>query len=142
MTRVPPLGGAEWFTSGPLGPAGCADTAGHTTAGDQDFGASLGNDVNELDGYAGLFSLATAVEAHPPGTLVQVTVSVVNPSQLVLDFSSQQVLTDARVLLCGSIGALVLLDLGYTGPLVRRPRLAADEGARLHGERPARASKA
>ena len=92
--------------------------------------------MNELDGYAGPFSLATPVEGHRPGTLVQVTVSVPNPSQLVLDFSSHQVLTDARVLLCGSIGSLVLLDLGYTGPLVRRPLLAAREGARQYPARP------
>ena len=36
-----------------------------------------------------------------------------------------QVLTDACVLLCGHTGALKLLELGYTGPLARRPRLAA-----------------
>jgi hypothetical protein len=79
--------------------------------------------VNELDGYAGLFPLVTHVKGHPAGTLVRVTVSGPNPSQLVLDLSSQQVLTDARVLLCGSIGSLVLRELGYTGPLVLRPRL-------------------
>ncbi len=91
------------------------------------------------NGYAGLFSLATPVEEHPAGTLVQVTVPVPNPSRLVLDFSNHhQVRTDACVLLCGSIGALRLLELGYTGPLVTRPRLAACEGARLHGELPAR----
>ena len=38
-------------------------------------------------------------------------------------------LTDARVLLCGHIGALELVELGYTGPLAMRPRLAA--GGRL-----------
>ena len=38
------------------------------------------------------------------------------------------------MLLCGHIGALQLLELGYTGPLVKRPRLAACERARLHGE--------
>ena len=81
-----------------------------------------------MGGYAGRFSLATPVEGHPAETLVQVTVSVGNPSQLVLAFSKQQqVLTDARVLLCGSIGTLVLRDLGYTGPLVGRPRLTARE---------------
>jgi len=89
--------------------------------------------------YAGLFSRATPVEEHPAGTLAQVTVSVPNPSRLVLDFSNHhQVRTDACVLLCGSIGALRLLELGYTGPLVTRPRLAACEGARLHRELPAR----
>jgi hypothetical protein len=97
--------------------------------------------VNETDGYAGLFALATPVEGNPPGTLVQVTVSVPNPSQLVLDLSSRQVLTDAHVLLCGSIGSLVLLDLGYTGRLVTRPPLAACDRARHHGKRPARASE-
>jgi hypothetical protein len=81
--------------------------------------------VNTVDGYAGDFSLATPVETHPAGTLVQVTVSALHPSRLVLDFSDHQVLTDACVLLCGHIGALELLELGYTGPLVRRPRLAA-----------------
>jgi hypothetical protein len=60
---------------------------------------------------------------------------------LVLAFSNHhQVLTDACVLLRGSIGTLVLRDLGYTGPLVRRPRLVAREG-RQYGERPARALK-
>lgn len=84
-----------------------------------------------MDRYAGDFSLATPVEGHPAETLVQVTVSVRNPSQLVLAFSNQhEVLTDAGVLLCGSIGTLVLRDLGYTGPLVERPRLAAREEAR------------
>ena len=93
-------------------------------------------------GYAGRFSLAAPVEGHPAGTVVQVTVSVPNPSQVVLAFSDQhQVLTDACVLLCGSIGSLVLLDLGYTGPLVRRPQLSACEGARSSGERLARASE-
>jgi hypothetical protein len=81
--------------------------------------------VNTLDGYAGHFSLATAVEAHPAETLVQVTVSAVHPAQLMLNFSDhEQVLTDARVLLCGHIGALELVELGYTGPLAMRPRLA------------------
>ena len=72
---------------------------------------------------AGLFSLATSVEGHGAGTFVQVTVSVRNSSQLVLDFSGREVLTDARVLLCGSIGSLVLLHRGYTGPLATRPQL-------------------
>jgi hypothetical protein len=44
---------------------------------------------------------------------------------VVLDFSDQHpVQTDAHVLLCGHIGAQELLELGYTGPLVKRPRLA------------------
>jgi hypothetical protein len=34
---------------------------------------------------------------------------------------------------------LQLLELGYTGQLARRPRLAACERARLHGELPVRA---
>jgi hypothetical protein len=34
------------------------------------------------------------------------------------------VLTDACVLLCGHVGTLALLKLGYTGPLVRWSRLA------------------
>jgi len=95
-----------------------------------------------VDGYAGLFSLAIVVEGHAVGTLVRVTVSIPNPSELVLEFSSDQVVTDARALLCGSIGSLVLQDLGYTGPLVTRPRLEARQGAGNHGERPARAPKA
>ena len=79
-----------------------------------------------VDGYVGLFALATPVEGHPVGTLVQVTVSAPNPSRLVLNFSNHhQALTDGYVLLCGSVGAVKLLELGYTGPLVRRPRLAA-----------------
>jgi hypothetical protein len=93
-----------------------------------------GDEMNELDCYAGLFSLATDVKGRTAGTLVRVTVSGAHPSQLVLDLSSHQALTDARVLLCGSIGSLVLRDLGYTGPLVRRPQLQADE------ERPVRAA--
>jgi hypothetical protein len=96
--------------------------------------------VNAVDGCAGHFSLATAVEAHPAETLVQVTVSARHPSRLVLDFSDQQqVLTDARVLLCGHIGAVELLDLGYTGPLAMRPRLAA--GARSKASRRADAAR-
>ncbi len=87
-----------------------------------------------MQGYAGLFSLATRVEEHPPGTPVQVTVSARDSSRLVLEFSNREVLADACPLLCGSIGALVLLELGYTGPLVRRPRLAAREEARLPAE--------
>jgi hypothetical protein len=91
--------------------------------------------VNSVHGYAGHFSLAIRVEGHAAGTLVQVTVSAPDPSRLVLGFSNDhEVLTDARVLLCGSIGALVLLELGYTGPVVRRPRLAGVEEARLHRE--------
>jgi hypothetical protein len=89
-----------------------------------------------VDGYAGRFALATQVEGHPAGTLVQVTVSALDPSRLLLDFSDDhEVLTDACVILCGSIGTLVLLERGYTGTLVRRPRLAAREEARLRGGR-------
>jgi hypothetical protein len=79
-----------------------------------------------VDGHAGDFSLATPVEGHSAGTLVQVSVSAAHPSRLVLTFSDHDpVLTNACALLCGHIGALELLELGYTGPLVRRPRLAA-----------------
>ena len=79
-----------------------------------------------MDSYASLFSLATPVEGHRALTLVEVTVSAPRPSRLVLDFSNhQQVLADACVLLCGHVGARVLLELGYTGPLVRRPQMAA-----------------
>jgi hypothetical protein len=82
--------------------------------------------VNRVDGHAGDFSLVTPVEGHPAGTLVQVTVPAAHPSRLVLNFSDHDpVLMNASALLCGHIGALELLELGYTGPLVRRPRLAA-----------------
>jgi hypothetical protein len=85
-------------------------------------------EVNTVGSDARPFSLVTPVGRHPAGTLVQVTVSAPDPSQLVLAFSSQdEVLTDACVLLTGSIGRLLLRDLGYTGPLIGRPRLAARE---------------
>ena len=78
-----------------------------------------------MENYAGDFSLATAVDGHPAGTLVHVIVSARHSAQLVLDFSEQQqVLTDACVLLCGSVGVVRLLELGYTGPLAERPQLA------------------
>jgi hypothetical protein len=55
-----------------------------------------------------------------------VTVSERHPSRLVLDFGEhEQVLTDAYALLCGHTGALELLELGYTGRLVTRPRLVS-----------------
>ena len=93
-----------------------------------------------MEGYAGDFSLATPVEGHPAGTLVHVTVSARHSSQLVLDFTERDhVVTDACVLLCGSIGAVRLLELGYTGPLAERPRLAAWERPSPHGDLPARA---
>ena len=86
-----------------------------------------------MDDCAGDFSLVTPVEGHPAGTVVHVTVSALHPSRLVLDFSDHdQVLTNACVLLCGHIGALALLELGYTGPLVRRPGTA---GARSGASR-------
>ena len=79
-----------------------------------------------MDGNAGEFSLATPVEGHPAGTLVQVTVSEAHPSRIAPNFGDHQtVLTNAGAFLCGHVGAPVLLELGYTGPLVRRPRLAA-----------------
>ena len=88
-----------------------------------------------MDGYKGEFSLATPVEGHSAETLVQVTVSGPDSSRLMLDFSgNHQVLTDACVLLCGHIGALELHSRGYTGRLVRRPRLAARYEERLPGE--------
>ena len=77
-----------------------------------------------MDSYAGMFSLAAPVEENRVGTIVKVTVSARRPSRLVLEFREHhQVLADARVLLCGHNGARVLLELGYTGPLARRPRL-------------------
>ena len=84
--------------------------------------------------------LAWPVEGHVVGTLVYVTVSVSNHSRLVLDFGDQhRVVRDACVLLCGHIGALRLLELGYTGPLIRRPRLAARETAGRRADLPAHA---
>jgi hypothetical protein len=71
--------------------------------------------------------LAARVEGHGVGTLVHVTVSALHSSRVVLDFSDQHdVLMDACVLLCGHIGARELLEGGYTGPLIQRPRLAGD----------------
>jgi hypothetical protein len=82
------------------------------------------------DGDAGLpLSLAGPVKGHAVGTLVRVTVCVPDNSQLMLDFGDQdQVVTDACVLLCGHIGSLKLIELGYTGPFIRRPRLASFDG--------------
>jgi hypothetical protein len=42
-----------------------------------------------MDGYTAEFSLATPVEGHPAETVVQVTVSVPDPSRLMLDFSGK-----------------------------------------------------
>jgi hypothetical protein len=87
--------------------------------------------VNPLDGYAGHFSLATAVEAHPAESPVQ---------RLALNFSDQQqVLTDARVLLCAHIGALELVELGYPARSRCGPQLAA--GARSKASRRADAAR-
>jgi hypothetical protein len=103
-------------------------------AGREKFEARLRREVITLDGYAGDFSLATSVDAHPAETLVRVTVSALQPSGLMLEFSDhQQVQTDARVLLCGHVGAEELLELGYTGPLAKRPRLAAREQSKASG---------
>jgi hypothetical protein len=86
--------------------------------------------VNTVEGFAGDFPLATRVEGHPAETLVQVSVSEPDASRLVLEFGhGHEVLRDACCLLCGSIGTRVLLELGYTGPLVRRPRLAVGAGS-------------
>jgi hypothetical protein len=80
--------------------------------------------MNGVAADAGEFSLAIAVEGRPAGTVVHVILSALHPSRLVLVFSDQhRVLSDACVLLCGHVGTLELLELGYTGPLVRRPRL-------------------
>jgi hypothetical protein len=74
-----------------------------------------------VDGHAGAFSLG-----HPAGTLVRASVSAAHPSQLALNFSDHHpALTSACALLCGHVGALELAEPGSTGPLVRRPRLAA-----------------
>jgi hypothetical protein len=89
-----------------------------------------------VDGYPGQFFLATVVEAHPAETLVRVTVLERQPSRLVLHFSDEeQVVADARVLLCGHIGAQELLQLGYTGPLATRPELV--DPSRSKASRPA-----
>jgi hypothetical protein len=78
-----------------------------------------------MDGHAGDFFLITPVEGQPAGTLVHVTASTAHHSRLVLDLrGNHEVLTDARVLLCGHIGAAKLLEQGYAGPLATRPRLA------------------
>ena len=90
--------------------------------------------MKTIAGYAGDFSLVTSVDGHPAGTLAQVTVSAVYPSRLVVDFSDhRQVLTDACVLLCGHVGARALLDVGYTGPLATRPRLAPNARSNASG---------
>ena len=79
-----------------------------------------------MDGHAGEFSLATPVEGHPAGTLVQVTVSAAHASRLTLNFGDHHpVLANGCAPSCGHVGAPELLELGYTGLLVRRPRLAA-----------------
>ena len=85
--------------------------------------------------YAGEFCLAASFEGHPAETPVGASVSALDRSRLVLHFSNHhEVLADACALLCGSVGELVLLELGYTGPLVRRPRLAPGERAHRHGD--------
>ena len=96
-------------------------------AGDEDVRARLGKEaMSAVGGYAGDFLLVSPVEGHPVGTLVQVSVSALHPTRLLLDFSADhQVLTDACVLLCGHTGALRLLEAGYTGPYIGRPRMAA-----------------
>ena len=68
--------------------------------------------------------LATSVEGHAAETLVRVSVPALHRSRLVLQFTDHEVQMDARVLLCGHIGAMKLQELGYTGPLPTRPRLA------------------
>jgi hypothetical protein len=62
-----------------------------------------------------------------PKPLVHVSVSQHGASRLVLEFSQKhEVLRDACCLLCGSpSGTRVLLERGYTGPLITRPPLAA-----------------
>ena len=77
--------------------------------------------------FAGDFALAMPVERYPAGTLVPVSVSPRHPSRVMLDFTEHEVLTDAGVLLCGHVGALELLKLGYAGPLARRPPLASGD---------------
>ena len=104
-------------------------------------GASPARRRRPPDGGAGLpFVLAGRVEEHAVGTLVHVTMCVPNHSRLVLDFGDDnRVVTDACVLLCGHVGALKLIELGYTGPFIRRPRLAAIETPVRHADRPVRA---
>jgi len=89
-----------------------------------------------VHGYAGDFSLATRVEGHPAETLVHVSVSALDASRLVLDFGrDHEVLKDACCLLCGSVGTRVLLELGYTGPLIRRPPLVAGPSSHVSRRR-------
>ena len=86
------------------------------------------------------FLLAGPVEGHAVGALVHVTVCVPNHSRLVLDLGDHnKVVTDACVLLCGHTGALKLIELGYTGPFIRRPQLAVFETSARQADRPARA---
>lgn len=102
---------------------------------DQDVRPCLGKGaMNAVGGYAGDFLLVSPVEGHPVDTLVHVSVSALDPARLVLYFSDGcQVSTDACVLLCGHTGALRLKELGYTGPLIRRPRMAAWRARTLPG---------
>jgi len=97
--------------------------------------------VRHPGGDAGFpFPLAWPVGGHAVGTLVYVTLCVTDHSRLKLDFGDQnQVVTDACVLLCGHVGTLKLIELGYTGPLIRRPRLAAVETAVRQADLPAQA---
>lgn len=86
-----------------------------------------------LERDAGLpYLLAGPVEGRAVGTLVHVTVCVRDHSRLVVDLGDHnRVVTDACVLLCGHVGALKLIELGYTGPFIRRPRLTAFERRRF-----------
>jgi hypothetical protein len=81
-----------------------------------------------MDRLGESFTLATYVGANRPGSRVRVTVSAPDHSRLVLDLSNEhRVLADAGVLLCGSTGAAMLREQGYTGSLVERPRLASSK---------------
>ena len=84
-----------------------------------------------MHSYVGDFCLAAGLEGHAAGTLVRVSVSARDRARVVLHFDNHDdVVTDACVLLCGSVGELVLLNRGYNGPLVTRPLLAPRERAR------------
>jgi hypothetical protein len=87
-------------------------------------------------GDVGLFLLAWPLEGHAVGTVVRVAVCVPDRSRLALDFGDHdETVTDACVLLCGHTGALKLIELGYTGPIIRRPRMRGDRVA-FHGDLP------